>query len=229
MGVEHDAASFGAYDGNSSRGSKLLDAEHASYSAEQCIERLDRQRGVVSPARSSFSSPDLDLEDSYYDSCSNGRSVEGASGYNISRGSATRTSSVGSRTSYFSSEDSFVSVDVGCDSVSRFDSTIDEGMSHLPHELNYFSQCQDDEDAIKAGIMDISAFLATYLAGGISFVIGKFDSQKLLCDMFCRTRCKWRVVLFIFDSASQISHVLAFLLLQAYSWPFSLPLSVLSN
>lgn len=175
MGVEHDAASFGAYDGNSSCGSKLLDGEHACYSAERCIERSDGGRGVVSPARSSFSSPDLDFEDCYYDSCSNGRSVGATSGY-VSRGSATRTSSVGSRASHPSSEDSLVSVDVGYDSSSRFDcsittSTIDEGISYAS---NYSSQCQDEEDAIKAGIMDISVFLATYLAGGMSFVIGKF-------------------------------------------------------
>lgn len=208
-GVAHDAASFGAFEDHNptrnplSRGrrntrsslrNKLVDAEHASYTAEACIgsyneppsqttlapqnKRLPR-RGVVAPARSSFSSdPDLDMEDHYssvsrYGSrCDDYLFATGGSSYpNTSRGTTTSyPSSKGTcnaATSSYSG-DSFVSVDVGYDaSTIATDSILGEGSGvSLRHE-------DDEEDAIRAGIINISAFIASYLAGGLSFVIGE--------------------------------------------------------
>ena len=169
-----------------------MDAEHASYAAEACIgyERVRTKRGVVSPARSSFSSPDLDIEDvARYDT--NCNRSQGSSRYSQSRGSAaggstyassaysqhSRSSGGASKTSSYlsASDDSFVSVDMGYDSSTRFDgstiatkSVLEEGRT-LPRPPS-----SDEEDAIRDGITDISTFIATWLAGALSFIIGMF-------------------------------------------------------
>lgn len=208
-GVAHDAASFGAFEDHNptrnplSRGrrnprssprNKLVDAEHASYTAEACIGSYNEppsqttvapqnrrlpSRGVVAPARNSFSSdPDLDMEDHYssvsrYGSrCDDFTFATGGSSYpNSSRGTTTsypssRGTCNATASSY--SGDSFVSVDVGYDaSTIATDSILGEGSGLSPrHE-------DDEEDAIRAGIINISAFIASYLAGGLSFVVGK--------------------------------------------------------
>jgi hypothetical protein len=210
-GVAHDAACLGAYEASStssrtnSRGRRGIDAEHASYAAEQCIgERLPSKRGVVSPpARASFSSPDLDLEDvSRYDSVTSQSIMGGASRFsqrgsaignasysssvysqNISRSSGVAGASV-SRASYASaSDDSFVSVDVGYDSATRYDASTIASNSVLeerglpPSHHSIPRTRSDEEDAIRAGIVDISVFVATWLAGGLSFVIGTLCSS----------------------------------------------------
>jgi hypothetical protein len=193
QGVAHDAACFGVYEtprnapssAKGRRNNNLVDAEHASYAAEPCIgfyeagaehpslnkgaqQRLP-SRGIVSPPRGSFSSPDVDMEDHYSsvsryskydDSCvSNGGGTRySLSNYGSSKGSTYATHSA--------SDDSFVSVDVGGSDASTIaTSTIDEGRPLSP--------CSDEADAIKAGIVDISAFIASWIAGGLSFIIGE--------------------------------------------------------
>lgn len=210
-GVAHDAACLGAYEASSTSSRtnsrrRGIDAEHASYAAEQCIgERLPSKRGVVSPpARASFSSPDLDLEEaSRYDSVTSQSIMGGASRFSqrgAARGNASYSSSVYSqnisrssgaglagasvsRASYASaSDDSFVSVDVGYDSATRYDaSTIasnsvmeERGLPPSHHSIPRTRS--EEEDAIRAGIVDISVFIATWLAGGLSFVIGTLCS-----------------------------------------------------
>lgn len=214
-GVAHDAACFGAHEarssrGGSSRGSRgRMDAEHASYAAEACIgyesERMsNKKRGVVSPARSSFSSPDLDIEDvSRYDTCARSQGTTsrysqrlgGTASYASSVYSQNSRSGAGgtkSRTSYPSaSDDSFVSVDVGYDSATRFDGSTIATNSILEDGGGVpISPRSEEEDAIRAGIVDISTFIATWLAGCLSFVIGKFWYISYVPRVPCPEPCR---------------------------------------
>jgi hypothetical protein len=212
-GVAHDAACFGAYDApapsrlprartpSRSGGAlnTLFDGEHASYAAERCIgfdedghaagrmpppsQRVPprQQRGIVAPVRgASYSNVDVDTEASYYHARNGSKaryndagsvapgSMGGASvsGTTFSNGSNYNN---GSYVSNASSDSSFVSVDVS------------STMMLNPRE--------EEQDAIRAGIRDISVFVATYLAGGLSLVIGELygcDDDIVLCtNLIC--------------------------------------------
>ncbi|KAL3779315.1 hypothetical protein HJC23_013765 [Cyclotella cryptica] len=148
-----------------------------------CSSAHSPQRGIVSPPPTCFSSPEMDMEGQcarYYHVSRRGVHDDTAvrndrypnrsssvGGGSISSSVAGGRSSVGSCTS----SETFVSVNVveGEDvcSIQSFEKTPVGGTGRMTPQ-------EEEEDAIRAGIVDISVFVATYLAGGLSFVVGIF-------------------------------------------------------